>query len=173
LRIHKIGGALLIGAFLWLGACSSNRAPATEPSGGAAAATTVFGDEMSLTGYTIGNKDGHTQVELRWKAVRKPAADYNVFVHALDGSGAVAFQGDHPLKNAAGAATGDWKTGDSVEDRFLMSSPANRAPGVYTLRIGVWDLKTGKVLNVPQTNLPQPDDGWKGRVVLIEKVECK
>ena len=156
----------ILSAFVVLGACSSSRAPA----GGSG--PTVFGDELSLTGYSIGDKNGHTEVELRWRALRKPAADYYVFVHALDNADAMAFQGDHPLKNA-GAQTSTWNAGDSVEDRFLIAPPANRPAGSYTLRIGVWDPKTAKFLKVLQTNLPQPADGWKGRVILIENVECK
>ncbi|HEY6393585.1 MAG TPA: hypothetical protein VIX89_20050 [Bryobacteraceae bacterium] len=154
-------------AFLALGACSKSPAPA----GGSG--PTVFGEELSLTGYSIGDKNGHTEVELRWRVLHNPSTDYYVFVHALDSAGAMAFQGDHPLKNAARAQTSAWATGESVEDRFLVAPPANRSAGSYTLRIGVWDPKTTKFLKVVQTNLPQPADGWKGRVVLIENVECK
>src|SRR5258708_7414720 len=88
---------VLVSTLLVLAACSSSRAPAVErPTGGSA--TTVFGDELSLTGYSVGDKNGHTEVELRWNVLHKPAADYSVFVHALDGAGAVAFQGDHPSR---------------------------------------------------------------------------
>jgi len=134
---------------------------------------TVFGDELSLTRYSIGDKNGHTEVELRWSVLHKPTSDYYVFVHVLDGAGAIAFQGDHILKNATGALSSAWTTGDSVVDRFLMVPPPNRPAGSYTLRMGVWEPKTAKFLKVLQTNLPQPADGWNGRVVLIENVACK
>ena len=88
-----------------------------------------FGDELSLTGYSIGTKNGHTEVEMRWNVLRKPSADYYVFVHALDGTGAMAFEGDHSLKNATGAQTGAWTAGDTVADRFLIAPPASRPPG--------------------------------------------
>jgi len=169
--MHKTAWALFIASsFLALGACSSNRAPANESRSTSA---TVFGDQLSLTGYSIGNNKGHTEIELRWNVLHKPTADYYVFVHALDGGGAIAFQGDHPLKNTAGAQTSTWAAGDSVEDRFIMTPPANRTSGSYTLRIGVWDPKTAKFLKVLKTNLPQAVDGWKDRVVLIEKIDCK
>ena len=173
LRMNKTPWVFFIAsAFLLLGACSSSRAPVTEsPDRGSA--TTVFGDELSLTGYSVGIKNGHTEVTLRWNVLRKPSVDYQAFVHALDDAGAVAFQGDHPLKNATGTPTSAWAAGDSVEDRFMMAPPANRSPGSYTLRMGVWDPKTTKFLKVLQTNLPQPTDGWRGRVFLIEKVDCK
>jgi hypothetical protein len=171
--MNKIGWVLLMApAFLVLGACSSSRAPANEASGGGPA-TTVFGDELSLTGYSIGNKDGHTEIALRWKAVRKPSNDYLVFVHVLDGAGALAFQADHPLKNATGAPTSTWTVGESVEDRFLVTPPANRPAGTYALRIGVYVPSPMKVLQLAQAALPQPTDGWKNQAILIANVECK
>jgi len=145
--------------------------PEAELAGGGSA--TVFEDELSLTGYSVANNKGQAEIALRWNVLRKPFGDYNVFVHVLDGSGTMAFQADHPLKNVAGAQSGAWTAGDSVEDRFLVAPPVNRAPGSYTLRIGVWDPKTARFLKLVRTNLPQPTDGWRGRVVLIENVECK
>jgi hypothetical protein len=161
----------ILSAFLVLGACSSSRVPASESPGGGSSAT-VFGDELSLTGYSIGNKNGHTEVEFRWKAVRKPAADYYAFVHALDGTGAVSFQGDHPLKDATGAPTSAWSAGDSVEDRFSMI-PTGKPPGTYALRIGVYAPSPMKVLQLTQVALPRPTDGWKNQSVMIANVECK
>ncbi len=128
---------------------------------------------MSLTGYTIGTKDGHTQVELRWKAVRKPSADYLVFVHALDGAGALVFQADHPLRNATAVSTSGWTAGDSVEDRFLATPPANRPAGTYSLRVGLYLKSPMKVLQLTQPVLPQPTDGWKNQAVMFANVECK
>jgi hypothetical protein len=157
--------------FLVLCACSGSRAPDGEPSG--RSTTTAFGDELSLTGYSIGNKDGRTEVELQWKALHKPSADYLVFVHALNGDGALVFQGDHKLKNATGAPTGAWTAGESVEDRFLMAPPANRPAGTYTLRIGVYILSPIKILQLTQATLPRPTDGWKNQAVMIANVECK
>jgi hypothetical protein len=154
-----------------LGACSGSRAPAVErPIQGSAG--TVFGDELSLTGYTIRDNDGHTELELRWKTLRKLSSDYRTFVHALDAGGTVVFQGDHPLKNATGASTSAWTAGDSVEDRFSMIPPG-KPPGKYTLRIGVYVLGPFKVLPVTQAALPQPPGDWAGQSVVIANVDCK
>jgi hypothetical protein len=161
---------LVASAFLVIGACSSDRGPAVEPRAGA---TTIFGDELALTGHSVGSKNGHTEVELRWNVLHNPSADYIAFVHALDGADGTVFQGDHWLKNDAGSRTGAWAAGDSVTDRFLMAPPANRSSGSYNLRIGLWDPKTPKFLQILQSSLPQPTDGWRGRVILIENVECK
>ncbi len=78
----------------------------------------------------------------------KALCQYYAFVHALDGAGAIAFQGDHALRNATGAQTSAWTAGATVEDRFVVAPPANRSPGSFTLRIGVWEPTTAKFLSV-------------------------
>jgi hypothetical protein len=156
-----------------LAGCSSNSGPTSNSPGSNAQATTIFGDELSLTGYSTQNRDGHTEIELRWKALRKPSGDYDVFVHALDASGGIAFQLDHPLKNASGALTGSWAAADSTNDRFLAAPPAGHAAGIYPLRIGLYVANPMKVLRVVQATLPQPADDWKNRSILLERVECK
>jgi hypothetical protein len=171
LRLNRTAHLCFIAStFMVLGACSSSRAPSVEPAG--ASATTVFGDELSLTGYTIRDKDGHTELELRWKALRKLSTDYRTFVHALDATGTIVFQGDHTLKNATGASTSAWAVGDSVEDRFSMTPPG-KPPGKYTLRIGVYVLGPFRVLPLTQSALPQPPGEWADHSVVIANVDCK
>jgi hypothetical protein len=60
-------------ATMLLAGCSNSSGPAAAPSSDAQAST-VFGDEMSLTGYGIQSKDGHREVELKWAALRKPVS---------------------------------------------------------------------------------------------------
>jgi len=172
LRTNKIAWLFFIApALLMLSACSTNRAPATEARSAGPKAT-IFGDELTLTGYSIGNKGGHTEVELRWKSVRKPGADYFVFVHALDRSGEIAFQADHALKNATGAPTSAWTADEQVTDRFFVI-PTGKPPGAYNVRIGVYIPSPMKVLQLTQVGLPQPTDDWKRQAVLIENVTCQ
>ncbi len=154
-------------------ACSNSKNQATEASSTASPPSANFGDELALASYSSQSKEGHTEVEFQWKALRKPGANYLVFVHALDASGNILFQLDHPLKNAAGAATSSWAAGDSVYDRFLAAPPNTRPAGTYTLRMGVYVPVPMKFLPVTQAAVPQPQDGWKDHSVLIQNVECK
>ena len=167
--------ALAAVASLLLAGCSgsSSRAPGTDPSAPDTRAATVFGDEISFTGYSIQSRDGHTELELRWLAARKPSADYFVFVHALDSSGAVVFQGDHPLKNAANAGSSSWIVGVTVSDRFMMAPPPGKPAGTYSLRIGVYTVSPMKVLQITRGTFPQPTDDWRNQAVLLANVECK
>lgn len=162
---------LLPASLLFLGACSSNRSPGNDARGGSSAAT--FADELSLTGYSIRDNGGHTEIEFRWKALHRPSADYYVFVHMLDAHGGIAFQGDHPLKNGAGAPTSAWMAGDSVVDRFFAAPPPGHSSGTYMLRIGVFIPSPMKVLQLTEATLPRPADDWKNQAVVIANVECK
>jgi hypothetical protein len=154
-------------------ACSSISRPDSEAPAASSGQTTIFGDELSLTGSYVTTRDGHSEVELRWKALRKPAANYFAFVHAVGGSSGIAFQLDHVLKNAAGAPTSSWAPEETVSDRFLAVPPAGQSPGAYTLRIGVYVPQPMRILRVAQAALPEPEDSWKGQAVLLEHIDCK
>jgi hypothetical protein len=165
--------AVATAAWLLMAGCSSSsNPPAAEPSGDVKASN-VFGDEISLAGYTTQAKDGHTQLELQWKTLQKPTADYIVFVHALDSSGAISFQGDHQLKNAAGLPTSSWAAGEAVSDRFPMIPPAGHAAGAYPLRIGLYSAPPMKVLQLTRATLPTPTDNWKDRAILLAQIDCR
>ena len=164
----------LVGVMTILAACSTSHSPGVESSSGSAPeAKTVFGDELSLTGYDVRTNGGHTEVELRWSAVRKPTADYQVFVHVLDGSGGLAFQADHDLKDEAGAHTAAWKLGESVKDRFSVAPPPGHAAGTYTLRLGLYIPSPIKVLPLANSAFNQPTDAWRIQSIIIDHVECK
>lgn len=167
---------LIVLAFLMIGsaACSSNRPVAESPKPTSEPAT-VFGDELALLGYSESTRDGHSEIELRWKALRKPDADYNVFVHAIGGPGpgGIIFQMDHALTNSAGAPTKSWTPGESVSDRFFAVPPPGQSPGAYSLRVGVYRPRPYKVLPVVQAVLPRSKDDWKGQAILLDHVDCR
>jgi hypothetical protein len=154
-------------ALVLLAGCASSN------NGAASGDATAFEDGMSLTGYSIQSKDGHTEMELRWTALRKPAADYIVYVHALDSSGAIAFQADHPLKNAIGSPTSSWAAGEKVTDRFLVIPAGGHLAGMYPLRFGLYTPAPMRVLQITRTALPMPSDVWKDHSILLAQVECK
>jgi hypothetical protein len=155
--------------------CSSNGRPGSEPPVTSSEQGTVFGDELSLLGYSESTRDGHSEIELRWRALRRPAADYSVFIHAVGGPGpgGIIFQFDHGLKNSAGAPTSSWTAGESVSDRFFAVPPPGQSPGAYSLRVGVYVPRPFKVLPVIQAVLPRPKDDWKGQAILLEHVDCR
>ena len=172
--------ACLVVALTVLAACSTGHAPSVgspsvdSSSSSPAGATALFGNELSLTGYDIRPKGGLTEVELRWSAFQKPTADYRVFVHALDNSGAIAFQADHDLKDETGAPTTAWTPGESVKDHFLViPASGGHAAGIYTLRLGLFTPNPIKVFPATNSGFKQPTDVWRNQSIIISNVECK
>jgi hypothetical protein len=164
--------ATTLGSLFTAGCSKPNSAP--EAKSGDTQTETIFGNDIAFIGYTVqSNKDNHTEVELRWKALRTPSASYVVFVHALDSSGAIAFQGDHMLKNAAGLPPSSWAPGEAVSDRFSMIPPAGHSAGPYNLRVGLYTLNPIKVIQISQAGHAMPTDSWKDRSILLTGVECK
>jgi hypothetical protein len=171
LEYRKISRVLPLAlVFGFLAACTSTGGLETQATNGK---TTNFGKELLLSDYSVHQKDGHTEIELRWKALQKPSGDYLVFVHAVDSEGKIVFQFDHALKNAGGLSTSNWAPGEAVSDRFSAAPPAGNAAGTYPLRLGVYIAQPIHFLPISETTFPQPQDGWKNQSVLIEHVECK
>jgi hypothetical protein len=134
----------------------------------------TFANEVLLSGYSIRDKGGHTEVELRWSALRRPSGDYVAFVHVLDATGHLAFQVDHPLRNAARAPTSGWAVGATAEDRFFVTPPPNRPLGMYALKIGLYLASPFKIVPLTAATLPRgPTEDWKNLSVVIGNVECR
>jgi hypothetical protein len=150
-------------------ACSSHTS-----SNPGSVATTNFGNEISLTSYTIRSVGEHNRIDLQWKALAKVSVDYIVFIHVLRPDGTTAFQLDHPLRSGAGMSTSGWVPGDAVEDHFLATPPQGVPSGPYSLRIGLFVDQPRKVAPVIQTVLSAAaDPSWKGIAVVVPNVECK
>ncbi|MFO7321836.1 MAG: glycosyltransferase family 39 protein [Chloroflexota bacterium] len=116
-----------------------------------------FGDRIYLVGYDL----DATQVrpgdslELRfyWRAAATPEADYSLFIH-LTASDEVA-----PLAQVDGAParverlTLTWDDPDEtiISQPFSLTIPPELAAGVYAIRIGLYDYRTGERLPVTGT----------------------
>jgi hypothetical protein len=108
-------------------------APAFVPQPNLTPANQKFGDQIELTGY----RASAGEVVLQWHALAQPAADYTVFVHALDSSGKVIAQADGPPLGGD-FPSGTWLPGETVLDHHALSLP----PGTYTLEVGLYELAT-------------------------------
>jgi hypothetical protein len=107
--------------------------PPAGQSDGLTATAITFGSQIELTGYRAGS-DG---VTLRWQALTVPAADYTVFVHALDANGQIVAQADGQPRGG-GFPTRAWLAGDTVLDEHHWSL----GPGTYTVEVGLYELAT-------------------------------
>jgi hypothetical protein len=108
-------------------------APTQSAEAGLTPAAVTFAGQIELTGYRLA--DG--QLDLQWRALSRPAADYTVFVHALDSSGKVLAQADgEPLGGAF--PTGMWQPGETVLDHHALTAP----PGTVKVEVGLYELAT-------------------------------
>ncbi len=105
-------------------------------------------EEVALIGYDwhTGEPGETARLVLYWKAIGPPLVNYQVFVHLRDGEGAVVAQSDK--LNPGDYPTKWWGQDKYVRDVHLLSIPADLAPGVYRLAVGMWVMETGERLSV-------------------------
>lgn len=117
-----------------------------------------FGGQIALLGSNLAPTEqsapGHSlAVELVWQAIQQPEKDYTGFVQVLNAQGQLVAQQDHPLTNNFLPAT-RWQPGLTVTDTYQIVLPADLAPGVYQVIVGLYDAATG-------VRLPLLSDGTK------------
>ncbi len=106
----------------------------------------TFGDVAELLGYAA-NRDGDNLVlTLYWRAGAAPPPNQQIFVHVMDGAGALLAQSD-------GAPYGGlyppdaWLPGEIVRDARTLALPPGAAPAAIS--VGLYDL--GTLARVPVT----------------------
>lgn len=110
-----------------------------------------FGDSVVLIGGDFSDTALHPgqtlDYTLHWQAIDSIAQDYTVFNHLLDAKGNIIAQQDNmPQQNRY--PTSLWEPGEIVVDAHSISLPTQLEPGVYTLRVGLYELETGQRLRL-------------------------
>ncbi len=108
-----------------------------------------FGEEIVLLGYTLGPlENGTTDLTLVWQAYQAPAADYTIFIHALNSDGSCcAWQQDNaPVSGTY--VTSRWLPGEIIVDQYEIALPAGSPPGDYPIEVGLYIAETGQRLGV-------------------------
>jgi hypothetical protein len=95
-----------------------------------------FVEPIRLVGYALVRSDTTWEVDLWWKTSGPLAEDYRVFVHLLDGAGALVAQHDH-IAGADVYPTSRWPPGTFLRDRFFLDVPGGRCDDC-TLRAGLY-----------------------------------
>ncbi|MFN8532867.1 MAG: hypothetical protein U0556_04910 [Dehalococcoidia bacterium] len=91
----------------------------------------------------LGARAENGRLTLVWKAVDRPVANYQVFVHLLDTSGALIAQADGPPQGS-GYPTSLWSVGEVVVDQRPL--PAVNAARI---KVGLYDPTSGARLSGP------------------------
>ncbi|MFN8500091.1 MAG: glycosyltransferase family 39 protein [Anaerolineae bacterium] len=112
-------------------------------------ANATFGPDVTLDSVRLGDSveaGDVLPVGLRWRANAAIPADYSVFVHLVDSSGAVIGQHDAP---PGGAPTRGWTAGATRDDNHGILVPFGTPPGVASVEVGLYDPATGRRLTLP------------------------
>ncbi len=101
----------------------------------------VFNEEIALNGFQLSQSalkpgDGLC-VELKWQALKQPAADDTVFVHVINAAGQLVAQNDMQPQSGF-APTSQWQPGATITDRHGVILPTNLPTGDYTIRVGLY-----------------------------------
>ncbi len=85
--------------------------------------------------------------EFVWLPLKRPGADYHLFLQLLTAGGDLVAQ--HDSSPGGGyAPTSAWSPGTEVSDRHGLSLPADLPPGEYRLIAGLYDPTNGERLSV-------------------------
>ncbi len=117
-------------------------------------ANVIFGDEIQLAGGSLETEDaepgGSISLQLYWKPLEPPHADYNLFVHLtpVGMPDQIIAQDDGPPSQIDLRTTSTWDTpGETfISDEIVLQLPDTLEPGLYRLRIGLYDWRTGQRL---------------------------
>ena len=111
-----------------------------------------FGEDIELLGYRgwkLASTAGEvTQLQLKWRADRKPDRRYKVFLQLLDARDQVIAQRDAEPAGE-GRPTDSWQPGEIVLDNHGLLLPPGTPPGTYRRIIGLYDAETMERLTLP------------------------
>ncbi|GAG39043.1 unnamed protein product, partial [marine sediment metagenome] len=115
-----------------------------------------FGEAVALTHASVVLEQEGTRVVLCWKALQPLPADYTVFVHLLDASGALVGTGDGPPMQGA-FPTSMWRPGDVVLDVHRLVSVVGEGEMGQHVTVGLYKLEGGSRLPAYIGGVPIPD----------------
>jgi hypothetical protein len=118
-----------------------------------------IGDGIRLLGYDLQPATLHPgemlYLQLHWLVDQQPAGDWTVFTHvtSTNAGGTPTVVAGHDSRPGEGSLpTVRWQAGWRVLDEYQIPLPAELAPGVYTLEIGLYQA-SGEQLPAGQPSL--------------------
>ena len=114
---------------------------------------TTLGDEFELVDYYVSNLSAQAGdqigVWLDWRALRKPDKDYAVYVHLLEDNTTIHGQIDgEPSHLGVPIETSIWPTDTIIYDSYTFRINEETPPGIYQLKVGLYDRETMQRLPV-------------------------
>ena len=103
-----------------------------------------FGESIILESVEVIDSTAHSgdvvRLRLAWRANSAISQQLKIFTHIFSGDGIAAQHDGQPAGELL--PTTAWQAGKQVIDQFAIRLPADVQPGVYQLRIGVYDINT-------------------------------
>ncbi|MFB0537814.1 MAG: hypothetical protein ACETWR_22845 [Anaerolineae bacterium] len=113
----------------------------------------VLGDnQIALLDYRVEGPLRHgatVRLNVLWQALKPLDADYTVFVHAVDGEGAIWSQRDTAPQEDEYLTT-EWGLGEIVQDRYELQIDLAGPREGYQLVVGMYASETGERLKMPE-----------------------
>jgi hypothetical protein len=109
------------------------------------------GNQIALLDYRIEGPLRHgatVRLNVLWQALKPLDDDYTVFVHAVDGEGAIWGQRDTEPREGEYPTT-EWGLGEIVQDRYELQIDVAGPREGYQLMMGMYVSGTGKRLKLP------------------------
>jgi hypothetical protein len=128
-----------------------------------------FGEQIALIGYDVPEtlRPGEEMdVTLYWRAWQPLSINYQVFVHLLAEDGFLPVQSDK--LNPGDFPTRRWPMDKYVRDEHSLTIPADLAPGMYRLSVGLWVAAEGWRLPLLNDDRTQIGDNFVIREYLVE-----
>lgn len=101
-------------------------------------------------------------LRLVWEARAAPPADYTLFAHLISPDGGRVSQVDLPYP------TSGWQAGRFVTTELPVPIPADVAPGVYRLVVGLYEPDTGRRLPLVADEPAPPELSGPNALLLAE-----
>src|SRR5262249_36903411 len=105
-----------------------------------------FGDELALRGVTLRQAPGQLIVTPSWDVRGRVGADYQVFVHVIDGAGRTIAQIDVAPGGGDAPPTSGWLPGQQIAVPLPLALPDGLRAGDYAVTLGMYDPRTGQRL---------------------------
>ncbi len=138
-----------------------------------AAASPAEEEPLSTTGYTFDDvlaldrilltpespsPGQQVSMEMQWRALRQPPADYTVFAHVVDAQGQQVGGNDQPLTDGY-YPSGLWEPGEVITHVQRLSVPYSASDGLHEIYVGVYEPVSGQRLPLWDRNSQRtPDD---------------
>jgi hypothetical protein len=132
-----------------------------------------FTPAISFRGYDLDKETFKPGDEVRlmlyWMSAEKIKVNYVVFVHVLDPQTGRLIVGQDGPPDYGNTPTWKWK-GDMqfIRDQRIFTIPADALPGIYTLRIGMYDADTKARVQVLDLRSQPVGDG-----LVLQEIEIK